>query len=265
MPSTVAWRAVVGILETMMKIPSIRSALSRALRAPIVSPFAVGLALAIAAVPASADVTRESRAVAGIDRVVVRATGDLEVTQGDSEALVVEAEPRLLRQIATDVKNGTLTIDIVGREFRTREPVRFLLRVKKLSGVELAGSGNAKIAPLSAKRFELVLSGSGNVRMAAIDADALAVDLPGSADVAIDKGRVGRQEIRIGGSGQYAAPALVARDVRVEIDGSGDVSVAAERTLDVAIRGSGDVVYRGDPVVTRRIDGAGSVERKGPL
>jgi hypothetical protein len=229
---------------------------------PKLANVALVVAAALAIAPASAaDVTRESRQVSGFDRVVLRAVGDLSISQGDSESLVVEAEARLLPQIRTEVRDRTLTIDIAGRGFSTREPVRYLLRLRKLSGLEVAGSGNATSAPLAAQRLQLVSSGSGSVRMAAIEADTLSVELTGAGDVAVGGGKVAVQEVRVDGSAQYDARALRARDTRVTVDGSGQAMLAAERTLAATIRGAGSLVYRGDPVVTRTIEGAGSIER----
>ena len=51
----------------------------------------------------AAGTATEQRPVAGIDRIVMRATGELIVRQGPSESLTVEAEPRLLPQIASEV------------------------------------------------------------------------------------------------------------------------------------------------------------------
>lgn len=225
--------------------------------------LALAAALALAAVsPAqAAELARSSRPVADIHRVVLGAVGELEITQGESESLVVEAEEHLLRLITTEVNNRTLKIDIAGREFRTREPVRFRLQVRQLSGVEVTGSGNARIAPLVTDRLQVVVSGSGNVRFARLTAESLAADLSGSGDLEIVAGQVGRQQVRIDGAARYLAPALRARDVRIEIDGSGDAALAAEKSLDARISGSGRVLYRGDPIVTQTIEGAGTLDR----
>jgi hypothetical protein len=214
--------------------------------------------------PASAaDMARESRNVSGFDRVVLRAVGELSITQGSDEALVVEAEARLLPQIRTEVRDRTLTIDIVGRQFSTREPLRYELRVRQLAGLELAGSGSVTSAALSTQRLKIVSEGSGSVRLAAVQAEALSVEATGAGEVAVQGGQVARQDVRIDGSARYDARKLQARDARVAIDGAGEAKVAAEKSLDATVRGAGSLVYRGDPVVSGSVEGAGSVERDG--
>src|SRR5512134_146274 len=100
----------------------------------LVRRLSLGLALALglASSPSHAESAREPRPVSGIDRVVLRTVGDLEITQGAEEALVVEAEPRVLRRITTEVSGRTLTIDIQG-SVSTRQPIRYLLRLKNAS------------------------------------------------------------------------------------------------------------------------------------
>ena len=55
----------------------------------------------------------EARTVAGFHAVELACTGTLDITQGDKEELVVEAEDNILPLIETHVKpNGTLLITI---------------------------------------------------------------------------------------------------------------------------------------------------------
>jgi hypothetical protein len=213
----------------------------------------------------AAGLAREQRPVAGVERVALRTVGDLVITQGADEALVVEAEPHLLGRISTRVSGGTLTIETTGPVFNTREPLRYLLRVKRIDAIESSASGTVRSAPLTADHMRLALAGSGELRIEGLDASALTVEAPGSGKVEIGRGSVEQASIRMAGAGEFAAPRLRMREARVDLSGSAAVVVAAEKSLSVTISGSGRVAYRGNPEVTQRIAGAGVVERAGPL
>src|SRR5215510_6773011 len=103
----------------MMKLFSLHCDRRRFLQAALAAAVATGLATTANA----AELTRETRPVNGIERVVLRSVGELEITQGADEALVVEAEPRLLSRITTTVSQGTLTIDTAGGNFQTQQPL----------------------------------------------------------------------------------------------------------------------------------------------
>ena len=107
--------------------------------------LAVAFSLALAASPSYAELARQDRAVASIDRVVLRAAGELEIMQGSEESLVVETEPRLLPEVDATVDHGTLTIDLKADNIRTREPLRYVLHVKRLEAIEIAGSGKIHV------------------------------------------------------------------------------------------------------------------------
>src|SRR2546425_1408692 len=150
----------------------------------------LALASGLAASPSRAELARESRSVAGIDRVLLGTVGELEIPQAADEALVVEAEPRVLRQITTAVSQGTLTIDTTGGGFSTREPVRFLLRVKRLAAIASTASGSVHTAALAADHLRLELAGSGDMRVDALTARTLAVEMPGAGSMEIGSGHV---------------------------------------------------------------------------
>lgn len=224
---------------------------------------ASAIALGLAASSAwSAELARDPRPVSGIDRVVLRTVGNLEIRQGAEEALVVEAEPKVIARITTKMSGGTLTIDSSGGGFSTREPVRFVLQVKRLGAIESSASGSIHATALTADRLQLALSGSGEMRIDELTARTLSVEGSGAGTITIGPGHVDRAEIRMSGSGEYAAPELRAIDARVDVDGSAEAVVAVDRSLAASVGGAGRIGYRGNPALTRRVGGAGSIERE---
>lgn len=216
-------------------------------------------ALTCAVAVAGAETGRERREVAGFDQVVLRTVGDLYLEQGDSEALIVEAEPSVLPKVTAVVKGGALYIDLTGN-VSTQQPLRYHLRVKRLRGIASEASGEISVGRLQTDQLDVLLSGSGTLKVAGLAARRLRVRMTGSTQVSV-AGTVHEQLVSMEGSGEYEAQRLSSRIAQVVIGGSGRARVNASEQLAVDISGSGTVTYFGNPDVQQRVRGAGSVER----
>src|SRR5215218_10670529 len=92
----------------------------------------------------SGNVKTESRNVSGFQQVELDGQGTLTITQGDNEALTVEAEDNILPRIKTTVANNRLTISFDRQGLTAIEPTRpinYALTLKDLSALDLSGSG----------------------------------------------------------------------------------------------------------------------------
>ena len=218
---------------------------------------------AMAPAHAAADgLAREQRPVAGIERVVLRAVGDLYVTQGTQERLVVEAEKPLLGRISSTLNHGVLTFDITGGPFASRHPVRYHLTVTNLKSIDARGSGDINVGALRGDALDLKLAGSGNATLHDLDTKQLTVRILSSADVSLD-GHAMRQTVSLDGAGDYDASKLRSEQADVSIGGSGSITVRVKARLTARISGSGEIRYYGSPKVDSAITGAGEVRRAG--
>jgi hypothetical protein len=214
----------------------------------------------------SGRVTQEARAVDGFDSVALRGSGELSITQGASEALVVEAEDNLLPHIVTEVDGSTLEIGFDRATWqsslRPTKPIRYQLTVRQLEAVELGGAGNVLASSLRVGDLRLDLAGSGSVTIEHLEAGRLDVILSGTGSIAV-AGEVADQAITLSGAGEYVAGDLESRSAEVDLPGSGDVTVWATESLDIDLSGTGTVSYWGDPDVQRRLSGSGDINPMG--
>lgn len=207
---------------------------------------------------------RENRPIANVTAVSLKGSGDLFITQGNKEELIVEAEKSILPKITAEVENGNLVLGVKSGMFHFgKEPrIKFYLTVRELNRIALSGSGDIQAGSLTAGKLDIATSGSGNVRIDSLSAQEVTVRISGSSDVKL-AGKAASQSIKIAGSGDYGAPELKTGTTSVAIAGSGDAVLWATDTLSISIAGSGDVTYYGQPKVSQSVAGSGKVQGLG--
>jgi hypothetical protein len=101
-------------------------------------------------------ITTEQRAFHDANQVVLHDYGEVIITLGDQEGLIIEGDKDLLKSIETVVENGALHIrirtgilDKLGHALSTslsRRPLRYRLSMKKLSGLYIKGAGRVRVS-----------------------------------------------------------------------------------------------------------------------
>jgi hypothetical protein len=204
---------------------------------------------------------RQDRALSGFSKVTCEISSDVEISQGATFALAVEAQGNLQPVIKTDVKGDELVIS-TEKDIHSDKPIRILITMPALDGAEVDGSGTMVVKDMfEPKHFDLELSGSGNFK-GQFDAGEIESEINGSGDVMLS-GRADRHKGQINGSGNIRAAGLDTKETKVVINGSGDAEIAASERMDVTINGSGDVTYHGNPEQQNTsINGSGRVNRR---
>ncbi len=209
----------------------------------------------------SGTLTTETRDVTNFSRVELSGTGNLVITQGETESLKIEAEDNLIGKIKSTVSGGTLKIgprnEFLVWNFWPTEDITYTLSVKDLSRVSVSGSASVTSTKLSGDALEIRISGSGEVTLG-VEVKTFTASISGSGSFALS-GIADTLDVDISGSGKIQAENLVTNDTKVKISGSGKAVVNAAKTLGVTISGSGNVEYVGTPAVTQSISGSGDI------
>ena len=195
-----------------------------------------------AVVNGSGRLATETRQVSGFTQIELSGIGEVTVEQGDAESLTIEADDNVLPKLTSQVSGSTLKLGKKrGTTVRTKNPIRYRVTLKDLTGLDVSGAGSVQAQRLTLRTVHVDISGSGAVR------------LSGSAV---------EQHIEVSGSGRYDAADLPSQQVTADISGSGQVAVAVSQQLDIDISGSGTVTYTGDPAVKQSVSGSGRVIKK---
>jgi hypothetical protein len=215
----------------------------------------------------SGEIVSEGRDVSGFDALALLGSGEVIITQGASEGLVIEADDNLLPLITSEVRSGTLELGFDRANWATviqpSQPIRYLVAVRELGALDLAGSGRMEAASLSAEGLRLTISGSGDIVVEQLSASDLNATLSGSGSMQL-AGQAERQVVSLPGSGNYEAGDLESQSAEVTLAGSGNVTVWVREALDVRLSGSGTVNYFGTPTVGQRdISGSGDINPMG--
>ncbi len=187
-------------------------------------------------------------------------SGDVILTPGTTQKIVLEGQQNILDNIKRDVKDGKWNINYE-KNVHNAKNVTVYVTLPSLKEVGLSGSGSihstGKFSGLG--DLDINVSGSGHVTFE-YEAQTTDLALSGSGEINLS-GMSKSLEISISGSGDVAASRLVTDDCQIHISGSGDASVHADKNLETHISGSGDVVYSGNASVVTRISGSGGVTK----
>ncbi len=211
----------------------------------------------------SGNVITETRDVVDFNRIVLNGTGNLNITQGETEGLQISAEDNIIGKITTEVNGKTLEIGYTMRwpfwSVWPTEDINFNINVIDLEHITINGSGSAITQGLASDSLEIMVSGSAEIDMA-VELNKLSSEINGSGNFTVS-GTATEQSLEINGSGKYFAKDLASQKTDIKVSGSGNAELNVSDELDVDISGSGSVKYLGTPKVTQSISGSGSIEQ----
>jgi len=225
----------------------------------VLAVFTASCKWTVGLVRGSGNVEEEERDVSDFDEISFSGMGNLIITQGEEESLLVEADDNILPLIETDVFGDRLTIGFKwGYNFIPTSNVRFYLTVADLNRITFSGAGKVDCDNLETNKLEFDLSGAGDIDFN-INADELVITSSGAGNLTLS-GEVESQNVDISGVGRYNAKELESKECDIEVSGAGSATVNVTEELDVQISGVGNVYYVGVPIVRQDISGLGKVE-----
>lgn len=165
-----------------------------------------------------------------------QAAGEVTVTEGATQQVMVRAQQNVIDALNRDVLNGVWEIGFT-ECVRNTGDIRVEITLPELDSVELSGAGTIN-AETQSSAVDTILSGAGTVTLS---------------------GQATTHQIALEGSGIVEAFELTTNETTVVLEGQGNVNVRAEEQLNVDLLGTGTVFYKGDPQLNVRITGVGTV------
>ena len=203
----------------------------------------------------------EDRHVPSFTAIEVEGSGNVILSQGPVQSVVVTADENVLPVVKTEVVGNVLHIGFQpDTHVHSATRLEFRISVPEVTGIAISGSGDVQATgPLHSPALLLDISGSGSID-AALDAGDVQASIGGSGDIAV-KGRADRIVATINGSGSLRARDLASSSANLRINGSGDAAVNATDIIAITLSGSGNVQYGGGAKATIRSSGSGTIQQ----
>ncbi|MDX2249960.1 MAG: head GIN domain-containing protein [Bacteroidia bacterium] len=199
----------------------------------------------------------DTLAVGSFTGINLALSGDVYISKGPVQSVVVHGQENLIEKLKTDVEGGVWKIDFEGCTINN-DDFEVHITLPELDFVKISGSGNIISEDTFATTLMgVVINGSGDITLAT-DAGQMDSEINGSGNLFLS-GIADTHSTKILGSGNIKAFDLATDETLVTINGSGDAEVSANQLLDVKIGGSGDVLYKGSPQLNVKINGSGTV------
>lgn len=210
----------------------------------------------------SGHIITEDRHVTNAERIHLKGSYNVEITQGAETSVKVVGDDNILPYIVVQNEGGELVIRSKDNiNYSTDSDIKVIITTNKLSSIKLSGSGdvNGMNKFTGSERLELGIAGSGNINLN-VNTPEIRSDIAGSGSINI-KGETASEDVHIAGSGDYNGDELKSENATVKIAGNGDVKVYADVKLDVHVAGSGNIFYKGNPTITQKVIGSGEIKK----
>ena len=174
----------------------------------------------------------EVRDVANFSNVKLEGDSKLTLSQGDNEALSVEADDNILPMVETFVDDDTLVIRMrPNTSMKTITPIHLQLSVIDLEELHVIGNGTVIINDLSGDKQVFYAEGNGRIKAGRVASDdSFDIWQIGNGSISLDEVISSDTSVRIRGNGQVSIDSLTVTELESTIVGNGRFTVAGNVT-----------------------------------
>lgn len=207
---------------------------------------------------------KETRTVNDYTSLASSGSMDVQISYGNSNSIIVEADENLLPYIETTVEDGKLLIRSKKNiNINSRSKMVVYVTMNRITSLQLSGSGNINGEGAFTNNGKTIIgiSGSGNIKLKFDSFKELELAIAGSGNMDLKSGNSTNSiSAAISGSGNIDCADFGTNDVDARISGSGNVKVFVSGDIDAKISGSGNVFYKGNASnISSRSSGSGKV------
>lgn len=182
------------------------------------------------------DLIAKTYDIKDVTEVVVNGGGRLQLVQGDTETLRVEAKPEVIDRVNVDLSGNKLTLSVKNKSGKgfsffhwfnnNGDEAIYILQLKNLNYLGVSGASHATLGSWTGKNLEVKASGAADVTFTNLTLDDLFVELTGASNSRVQK--------------------LAATKIKFELSGAANMDVnAASQTKFLKVDASGASNFRG--------------------
>jgi hypothetical protein len=203
---------------------------------------------------------RQERNLPAFTQLDVTGAVVVNLSQGESQRVVVIGGTDVQESIVTDVKDGVLRISQkkgTNKEARIEVTATEINSIKQGGATKVTGTGK-----LTAENFSIETMGASVGRFE-VNAENLSTNISGAGDLKVN-GTATNHTSRISGAGSLKAGELTTQNLDININGAGSARVNAIASINGQVNGAGSIKYVTEPERKNvEIRGAGTVSRAG--
>ena len=201
----------------------------------------------------------EERTVSSFHSIKFNCNGNIKITQGTPQKVIVKIDDNLLDSLKTEVNRGELTIALVGIITNITE-IDIEIVMENIDNLTVNGAGNIELLNnVKTENLNLIINGAGNIKLR-VDASFIFSKVFGSGIITLF-GTVKNQEVEISGSGEVSAFNLITDSLKATLSGSGICRTNVNNLIDLKINmGGGTLEYKGTPKIEAKIGGSGIIK-----
>lgn len=249
----------------------------------------IALIFSVEAVRAD-DLIAKAYDIKNVSELVVGGGGRVQITQGDTESLRVEATQEVMERVKVDLSGDKLSLNVRNSAhgfsffdlFKHRnDEVLYVLQLKKLhylglSGasratfgnwvgddmkLNVSGAGNVNFTHLRVNDLFIELTGASNSRVEMLTANKLKFELSGAANIEI-KGASQASFLKVGASGasNFRGKLLKVTQADVDASGASNIDVHTTEFLKAGASGASNIRYLGQPKLESNSSGASNIK-----
>lgn len=210
------------------------------------------------------NIIKENRSISKFNTIDISSAFDVELTQGNTESLVIEADEDIIENIYSEVIHGTLKIYTKSHLWRDHEHKYHKMKayISFIDIEELELSGAVNISGMNKMKFDNLifdLSGACKIELDYM-ADHVHLDMSGASKLYFT-GTANEFEIDVSGASLIEALDFETKNCDIDAAGASSIKIFVTDELTADISGATRVRYKGNPSVNIGTSGVSSVKR----
>lgn len=190
---------------------------------------------------------KETRTVGTFTSISASAGLNVFIKKGSTSSVVVEADEKRLDKVKTEVKNGTLKLDVESKSWTWgsgNSEVNVYVTYTSLNAISVSGGVDLESEGiLTSDNLSIAASGGSDMKLE-INVKDLNISLSGGADLVL-KGKADKVEINASGGSDLSAYGLTCQDANIKASGGADVEITVDKSLNANASGAADISYKG--------------------
>jgi hypothetical protein len=200
----------------------------------------------------------EERSVKSFIALKVSGGIEVELTQSDTESLVITADDNVLPLIESVVSDGVLRIRLK-ESVRNAGTMKALVSFRKLESIDISGAVKLKgTNPMTFQNIDLESSGASEIRLD-INATSIKAKISGASSLSV-RGKSAHSRVDASGASRVYASDMETQTTSIDASGASIIEVWATEKINADASGASSIRYKGKPgQLQRNTSGASSV------